>query len=76
MNAAREARARRRARREGLELKKYRGSHPYLLGSFMLVNPATNTIECGSTSTGYGMSLDDIEEALTLDLSETAGGAA
>lgn len=64
MSATREARARRAARREGLALKKYRGSHPYLIGTYMLVDPATNMIECGSPSTGYGMSLDEIEAVL------------
>jgi hypothetical protein len=63
----RENRLRRVAERQGLRLVKSRRRDPRAIdyGTFGLVDPATNTLVAGSASTGYGLSLDDIEEQLT-----------
>ena len=62
----RENRVRRVAQRQGLALMKSRRRDPraFDYGTYMLVNPQTNfVVESGSQS-GYGLSLDDVEDRL------------
>jgi hypothetical protein len=58
---AREARARRKAQREGLALQKSRTRNPGVLdwGTYMLVDPDHNRVVAGP-----GMSLSEVEAAL------------
>jgi FAD/FMN-containing dehydrogenase len=58
---AREARARRKAQREGLALQKSRTRNPGILdwGTYMLVDPDHNRVVAGP-----GMSLSEVEAAL------------
>jgi hypothetical protein len=58
---AREARARRKARREGLSLQKSRTRNPGVLdwGTYMLVEPDHNRVVAGP-----GMTLGEVEAAL------------
>jgi hypothetical protein len=53
--AAKEARARRSARRQGLQLLKSRAN-----GTFMLVDERTNLMVSGDINQGYGLDLDHI----------------
>lgn len=64
---AREMRLRRMADRRRLRLEKSRSRDPraYDFGTYHLVDPRVNTIVAGNTSDGYGLSLDDVERALT-----------
>jgi hypothetical protein len=63
----RENRLRRMAKRQGLDLVKSRRRDPYATdyGTYGLVDPQTNSWASYAGSSGYGMSLDDIERALT-----------
>jgi hypothetical protein len=63
----RENRLRHPAQRQGLTLAKSRRRDPnaFDYGSYMLVDPNTNAVVASVHETGYGMSLDDIEEHLT-----------
>lgn len=65
----RENRIRRMAERQGLRLEKSRRrdtrAHDY--GTYHLVDTATNTLASYGLSSGYGMSLDEIETALVED---------
>jgi hypothetical protein len=62
----RENRLRRMAQRQGLRLEKSRRRDRRALGygTYMLVDPHTNTIEAGDHQHGYGMTLVEIERAL------------
>ena len=62
----RENRLRRAAQRQGLMLTKSRRRDPraYDYGTYMLVDHQTNTLVAGSSQSGYGLSLDEIETAL------------
>jgi hypothetical protein len=64
--AAREMRARRAAKRQRLALSKSRTRdvRAYDYGTYMLIDPYTNTIVAGDGNSGYGMDLDAIERAL------------
>jgi hypothetical protein len=61
-----ENRLRRMAQRQGLRLEKSRRRDPRAIGfsTYMLVD-SNNTITAGDQQNGYGLSLDDIERALT-----------
>lgn len=63
----RENRLRRMAERQGLELQKSRRRDPraYDYGTYQLIDPYTNTIAVGDTNRGYGLTLDEVEKALT-----------
>jgi hypothetical protein len=63
----RENRLRRMAERQGLKLEKSRRRDPRATGygTYMLVDPDRNTIVAGDRNSGYGMSLEEIEKALT-----------
>jgi hypothetical protein len=63
----REARLRRAAQRRGLRLEKSRQRDPrgLVFGSYQLVNIEQNAVVASNTSTGYGLSLDEIERELT-----------
>ena len=63
----RENRLRRVAERQGLRLEKSRRRDPRAVdfGTFRLVDIASNTLEAYGSSSGYGLTLDEIEEALT-----------
>ncbi|WP_219413941.1 hypothetical protein [Pseudonocardia nigra] len=65
----RENRLRRMAARQRLRLEKSRRRDPRAIdyGTYMLVDPAANTIAVGDHQAGYGLSLDDVERALTED---------
>ena len=58
---AREKRLRRTADRQGLTLRKRRGT-----GAFWIVDPYTNSITAGDPTYG-GMDLDQVEAYLTTD---------
>jgi hypothetical protein len=62
-----ESRLRRMAERQGLRLEKTRrrDTRATDYGTYMLVDPTTNTISAGDEQNGYGLGLDDIERALT-----------
>ncbi|WP_168706595.1 hypothetical protein [Gordonia paraffinivorans] len=62
----RENRARRAARRQGLRLEKSRARDPRALGygTYRLVNTINNTVEAHDHTSGYGLSLDEIEQVL------------
>jgi hypothetical protein len=55
------------ATRQGLTLTKSRRRDPRAIdyGTYGLVNAESGYLEAGSTSTGYGMTLDEVEHALT-----------
>jgi hypothetical protein len=65
-HTAREMRARRAAKRQGLELSKSRTRDPRATdyGTYMLVNPHTKTLVAYGLERGYGLDLDAIERAL------------
>jgi hypothetical protein len=60
-----ENRVRAKARRQGLQLMKSRTRNREAVqwGTYMLVDPYTNTVAMGMPS-GFGLSLDDIDGAL------------
>jgi hypothetical protein len=62
----RENRLRRAAQRQGLMLAKSRrrDSRASDYGTYMLVDAQTNTLTAWGLPPGYGMSLDDVEDAL------------
>jgi hypothetical protein len=62
----RENRLRRAAERQGLALMKSRRRDPraYDFGTYMLVDPRTNTVVAHGGQSGYGMSLEDVEDQL------------
>jgi hypothetical protein len=62
----RENRLRRAAQRQGLTLMKCRrrDTRAYDYGTYMLIDPLTNTVVAYGGSGTYGLSLDDIETAL------------
>ena len=63
-----ENRLRRAAERQGLVLRKSRrrDSRAKGYGTYSLVDATTGTIVCASDSTGYGMTLAEIEEKLNV----------
>jgi hypothetical protein len=63
----RENRLRRAAARQGLHLEKSRRRDPRALGygTYRLVNSKTNQVISSDQNTGYGLTLDDVERALT-----------
>jgi hypothetical protein len=63
----RENRLRRMAERQGLRLEKSRRRDPraYDYGTYQLVNAWDNTLEAYGGPQGYGLTLDEIEAALT-----------
>jgi hypothetical protein len=63
----RENRLRRAAQRQGLQLQKSRrrDTRAYDWGTYQLVDPYTNTLVAYGGRSGYGLSLDEIEEALS-----------
>lgn len=65
----RENKARRMAKRQGLELVKSRRRDPRAtdFGMYVLVDPETNGIVHGAASGRYDLSLDDVEAYLTGD---------
>lgn len=64
---SREARLRRAAARQGLVLMKCRRRDPRAIGygTYMLTDAKTKTITASGSQDGYGLSLDEIEKALT-----------
>jgi hypothetical protein len=62
-----ENRLRRMATRQGLRLSKSRSRDTRALdyGTYGLANATTNDVVAGDINTGYGLSLDEIEHALT-----------
>ena len=62
----RENRLRRAGHRQGLTLAKSRRRDPRATGygTYMLVNARTNMVVASGSQSGYGMSLDAIEEQL------------
>jgi hypothetical protein len=67
----REERLRRAAQRQGLLLVKSRGSgaKTFDLGTYVLVDAATNTLVAGDDETGYGHDLNNVESYLNRGLS-------
>jgi hypothetical protein len=63
----RETRLRRMAERQGLRLERSRRRDPRAIGygTYQLVDSASHTIAAGDTNNGYGLTLDDVEHALT-----------
>jgi hypothetical protein len=63
----RENKLRRMAERQGLRLEKSRrrDERAYDYGTYQLVDPYTNTLVASGHQHGYGLSLDEIEQALT-----------
>jgi hypothetical protein len=63
----RETRLRRKARRQGLELQKSRRRDPHALdyGTYQLVDATTGTVVTSSLTSGYGLTLGEIERELT-----------
>jgi hypothetical protein len=63
----RENRLRRKARRQGLELQKSRRRDPHALdyGTYQLVDATTNSVVASGLTSGYGLTLGDIERELT-----------
>lgn len=64
----RENRLRRAAERQGLQLVKSRRRDPRAMdyGTYMLTDPATNTVVVGTAATGRSeWTLDDVEDYLT-----------
>ena len=68
----RENRLRRMAERQGLQLMKSRRRDPRAIdyGTYMLTNPSTNTLALWGNPDGYGLTLDEIEAALTAERHE------
>jgi hypothetical protein len=66
MDKVRENRLRRVAERRGLRLEKSRRRDPRAIdwGTYQLVDLYTNILVAGNTNSGYGMTLDEIEEQL------------
>jgi len=62
----RETRLRRMAERQGLRLTKSRRRDERALdyGTYGLVDAWTNSLEVGDPNTGYGLSIDEVENAL------------
>jgi hypothetical protein len=71
----RENRLRRAAQRQGLMLAKSRRRDPRAsdYGTYMLVDAQTNTLTAWGLPPGYGMSLDDVEDALRGEQSDLKG---
>lgn len=65
----RENRLRRMAVRQGLILQKsrLRDSRAIGYGTYQLASAATNAVEVAGSPAGYGLSLDEVEKALTRD---------
>jgi hypothetical protein len=65
----REARLRRMAERQGLRLEKTRRRDHRAVdyGTYQLVDPYKNTLVRAGLSSGFGLSLDDVERVLTED---------
>lgn len=63
----RENRLRLAARRQGIQLVKSRrrDERAFDYGTYMLMNPETNSVIYSGFQTGYGLSLDDVESAIT-----------
>lgn len=63
----RENRLRRAAERQGLLLQKSRRRDPRAVdfGTYMLVDANTNAVVASGLQSGYGLSLDEIEEELS-----------
>ena len=63
----RENKLRRMAVRQGLRLEKCKARDPRALGygTYWLINASTNAIVASGSPNGYGLSLDEIEKALT-----------
>ena len=61
-----ERRVRAAARRQGLALAKSRVRNPAVpeYGTYMLTDPYSNTVVAYGLESGYGLSLDEIEEEL------------
>lgn len=64
---SREARLRRAAARQGLVLMKCRRRDPRAIGygTYQLVDGNNHIAACGDNQNGYGLTLDEIEKALT-----------
>lgn len=64
--ARRESRLRSEAQRQGLRLQKCRSRNPenWLYGTYHLVDASTNAIVASGTQNGFGLTLDDVEDAL------------
>lgn len=65
----RENRLRRMAARQGLTLQKSRArdNRSLTYGTYWLLDASTRGVVAGDTQQGYGLSLDDVETALTQD---------
>lgn len=63
----RESRLRRAAARQGLTLHRSRARDPraFAFGTYMLVDARHNFIVAGDHNQGFGLSLDDVERALS-----------
>jgi hypothetical protein len=61
-----ENRLRRRARAQGLRLVRSRSRTPehHEYGTYMLVDPHTNVVVAWGHPSGFGMTLEEIEQAL------------
>lgn len=72
----RENRLRRMADRQGLRLEKSRARDPRALsyGTYRLVEVATNTLAAHGAPNGYGLTLDEIEAALTEERADATAG--
>lgn len=64
----RENRLRAAAERQGYQLVKSRRRDPRATGygGWMIVNPRSNSVEAGGMGDGYQMSIDDVEEWLSV----------
>jgi hypothetical protein len=62
----REARLRRAAARQGLQLQKSHARDPRAItyGTFQLADPVTGTLQCWANGSGYGLTLDEVAEQL------------
>lgn len=62
----RENRLRRMAERQGLVLSRSRRRDPRALdfGTYMLLNAKTSAVVAQGSESGYGLSLDDVEQQL------------
>jgi hypothetical protein len=67
IKSGREARLRRIAKRQGLLLQRSRVRDPrsWIRGTYQLVDPALNLVVCYGMSGGFGLDLDEVEEALS-----------
>lgn len=63
----RENRLRRMAERQGLQVLKSRRRDPRAsdYGTYMLVDPRSNAVVASGAQSGYGLTVDDLEAALT-----------